>query len=65
MLSINQTISQIKLQEARKANKDQDYPIKLKNETIMEEEEPDRNTRGSNREAMIERGKQNKQRAAL
>ena len=38
-LSINQTAAQIKLQEAQKANRDQDYPISLKRQGRPECEE--------------------------
>ena len=58
MLSINQTIAQIKIMEAWKANKDENYPVHMKRRERMEGEEPARNTRASRRgEEMPEGGK--------
>ena len=37
LLSINQTLAQIKLQETWKANKDPDFPIKMTNSRMVEE----------------------------
>ena len=58
MLSINQTLAQIKLLEAWKANKDGNYPIHMKKRERTEGDEPARNTRVSGRgEKMTEGGK--------
>ena len=58
MLSINQTIAQIKIMEAWKANKDENYPIHMRGKERTEGEEPARNTRASRRgEEMPEGGK--------
>ena len=53
MLSINQTSAQIKLQEAWKASKDADYPIKLR----TEERDLSLQMRASTWREMMERGK--------
>ena len=57
MLSINQTMAEIKLLEAWKANRDEDYPIRLGREGRREGEEPARNTRATNRGEMREGGR--------
>ena len=57
MLSINQTIAEIKITEAWKANRDEDYPIHLEKERRTEGEEPAKNTRATNRREMKEGGR--------
>ena len=57
MLSINQTIAEIKVLEAWKANKDENYPIRLRRERRTEGDEPARNTRATNRREMREGGR--------
>ena len=57
VLSINQTVAEIKLFEAWKANRDENYPIHLWREGRIEGEEPARNTRETNRREMREGGR--------
>ena len=57
MLSINLTMAEIKLKEAWKANKDEDYPISLRRERKTEGVEPARNTRATYRREMKEEGR--------
>ena len=58
MLSVNQTLAQVKLLEAWKANKDENYPIHMKKKERTEKEEPSRNTKTSRKEEeMIEGGR--------
>ena len=54
MLSINQTMAEIKLLEA---NRDEDYLVHLERERRTEGEEPARSTRATNRKAMREGGR--------
>lgn len=56
MLSVNQTAAQIKLQEAWKANNDEDYPIKMVMKKEGDENE-ERDTRRSRMKMMVEGGK--------
>ena len=39
MLSVNQTMVQVKLTEAWKASKDEDYPVKMKQDRIQDNED--------------------------
>ena len=58
LLWINQTLVQIKLQEAWKAERDEDYPINLKNKMITEDGgENFRAARTTTRRTMIEGGR--------
>ena len=58
MLSISQTLAQIKFLEEWKVNKDENYPIHIKKKDRTEGEEPARNTRTSRKEEeMIEGGR--------
>ena len=57
MLSINQTAAQIKLQDARKASSDNEYPINLKRNNQRGGVEPARNTRLPSQKMMTEGGK--------
>ena len=54
VLSINQTTALIKLLEAWKANKHQDYPVCLKKGRKIEGEEPARSMCAYKREEMVE-----------
>ena len=57
ILSINQTMAQIKLTEAWKANKDNNYPIKLRWTKENAEGTEQQNTRQTNRQTLREGGK--------
>ena len=57
MLSINQTMAQIKLTEAWKANKDNNYPIKLRWTREIAEKTEQLNTRQTTRQTLREGGK--------
>ena len=57
MLSINQRTAQIKLTEAWKASRDEDYPLQMKREGTLLEEAKSRNLRLTARKEMQEGGK--------
>ena len=64
MLSVNQTAAQIKLTEAWKASKEEDYPVKMRREREIPEVET-RHLRSSSTVVMMEGGKNNIARASF
>ena len=58
MLSVNQTMVQVKLTEAWKVSKDEDYPVKMKQDRIQDNEDRREVSLGTRRE-MKEVGKNN------